>query len=356
MIEYFLHTGLHKTGTKFFQHKVFPNLSKDDFEYNPVKLSQYICDLMKAEDEDLDLVYTAIAKEKKILAASGNRKILISREVMSGDLFSFYSGYKERYSRLHTAFPEATIICSLRYQVDWIVSCYRETVHEHNYQSIGQFLGLEKGDEKFVKANIKNLDWAGIVEHLLDLFGPSKVKFFFFEDFKRNKKAMVDKISKILAVNNIEITEDGDSIPNRGYSAFSINLSILRYDIFRLLHLERIFIHRPIKFFGPKSIPAGFENISILPQNKYWHMGFMRDNEEVRSKNYPNSLTIREKLNLRFSWRNIVKNGLDKLVYWDWDLLKSHRTDLDLYYKNRNRILAEKFNSELGGIPENYIK
>ena len=65
MIEYFLHTGLHKTGTKFFQHKVFPNLSKDDFEYNPVKLSQYICDLMKAEDEDLDLVYTAIAKEKK---------------------------------------------------------------------------------------------------------------------------------------------------------------------------------------------------------------------------------------------------------------------------------------------------
>jgi hypothetical protein len=354
MTEYFLHTGLHKTGTKFFQHKVFPNFRQNELEYNPAGLSQYICDLMKADEEDLDAVYEAIAKEKKQLSVAGIKKVLISREVMSGDLFSFYCGYKDRYSRLHTAFPEATIICSLRYQVDWIVSCYRETIHEHHYQSIGQFLGLEKGNEKFVKANINDLDFTGIVEHLLDMFGGNKVKFFFYEDFKRDKDTMVSKISKILKLEVPKITDNGDSIPNRGYSAFSIRLSVLRFQIFRALHLDRRFIHRPISFFGPNSIPAGFEDLSVLPHQKYWHMGFMRDNEEVRSKNYPDNLTIWEKIILRFSWRNIIKNGLDKVFYWDWDLIHSCRSELDLYYKERNRILFDRFNVELGGIPENY--
>ena len=49
--------------------------------------------------------------------------------------------------------------------------------------------------------------------------------------------------------------------------------------------------------FGPESIPAGFEDLSILPKQKYWHSGFLRDNEELRTTNYPNNLTILKKLN-----------------------------------------------------------
>ena len=56
---YYLHIGLHKTGTKFFQHKVFPNLP-NTFCYNPDKLTQLICDLMKADDIDFFEVKAAI--------------------------------------------------------------------------------------------------------------------------------------------------------------------------------------------------------------------------------------------------------------------------------------------------------
>ena len=33
------------------------------------------------------------------------------------------------------------------------------------------------------------------------------------------------------------------------------------------------------------------------------------------------NLTLLEKMHLRFSWRNFIKNGLDKFFYWDWDLI-----------------------------------
>jgi len=354
MTEYFLHTGLHKTGTKFFQHKVFPNLPKQEFNYNPAKLCQYICDLMKAEEADVSNVLKAIGEEKQRLESEECNKVLISREIMSGDLFSFYEGYEERYARLHAAFPEATVIMSLRYQVDWIVSCYRETVHEHHYQTIGQFLSFEKGDEKFVKADYRKLDWAGIVACLNKLYKKSQLKFFFYEDFKSNKYSMVDKISEILGASLIPVTEDNDAVPNRGYSALAVKASILRHDVLKFVRLEGSLTHRPIRFFGKDSIPAGFESLSVLPEDKYWHDGFLRDNEEVRSKNYPDNLGFIEKLQLKFSWRNIIKEGVDKVTYKDWDMLAKYRKELNEYYQKRNKVLVKDFGHIIGELPKRY--
>ena len=158
-MEYYLHIGLHKTGTKFFQHKFFPNLKKDQIIYNPPKLTQLIVDFIKANENDVDAVLEEINKEKADFEKNNLvKKVLISREIMSGDLFSFYKDYKKHYIRVHRALNQAKILIFLRYQTDWIVSCYRETLHEHHYQTIKQFLGLEQGEKKFVKANYKYLD------------------------------------------------------------------------------------------------------------------------------------------------------------------------------------------------------
>ena len=74
MIEFFLHIGLHKTGTKFFQHKVFPNLNRNQIKYNPPKLCQLICDLLKAEEHDVDFVLNEIYKEKTIIRQNEHRE------------------------------------------------------------------------------------------------------------------------------------------------------------------------------------------------------------------------------------------------------------------------------------------
>ena len=131
----FLHIGLHKTATKYFQHYVFPILPKDKYLYNPEKLSQYLIDYLKADKKDKNEILEIFNKEKKeLLKNNPHKKIVISREIMSGNLFAAYNTWEENTESLKNLFPEAHIIISLRYQPDWLLSCYRESLHEHHYQ------------------------------------------------------------------------------------------------------------------------------------------------------------------------------------------------------------------------------
>ena len=353
MNKYFLHVGLHKTGTKFFQHKIFPNLPDDKFIYNPPRLTQLIADLMKASEEDLQVVLQAIVDEKRTLQRETDKTVVISREIMSGDLFRLYKDIQQTSSRLSSGFPEAEVICFLRYQADWLVSCYRESLHEHHYQSIESFLSLKDQEEKFVRNSYKDLNLLRIIESYLSEFDASKVNFFFFEDFKNDKELVVRRISKLLGCDAIPIINDNDKIPNRGYSAFAIRLSLIRYQLCKSLGVSRWLVHRPIYFFGQDGIPAGFSELSVLPKDKYWHEGFIKDNEEVRSKNYPN-LTFYEKVKKEFSWRSFVKNRLDKFFYWDWDLLSHRRQELDEFYHRQNQELLDHFDKDQ--VPAIYLK
>ena len=88
-MEIILHIGLHKTATKFYQHNVFPFLDKEKYLYNPPKLTQYLMDYIKADKDEKDMVFKAFKKEKEVSISEG-KKVIISREIMSGDLFSAY--------------------------------------------------------------------------------------------------------------------------------------------------------------------------------------------------------------------------------------------------------------------------
>lgn len=341
MNRYILHIGLHKTATKFLQHKVFPNLLESKFVYNPPRMTQLICDLIKAFKEDVEMVQAEIIKEKEFLKSKYNGKtIVISREVMSGDLFTFYKDKETTVYKLSTAFSGATVIYSLRYQVDWIISCYRESIHEHHYQSIDKFLRFKKSDSFFINNSYKDLDIHKYGKLLKESFGQENVHLLYYENFKKEKEQTVIKVANILGEKDIPIKIDNDRIPNRGYSAFAIKLSIFRAYFLIKIGLSKN-IHRPIRFLGPNSIPAGFENLSILDKNKYWGGEFLRDNEEVRSINYPN-LSKKEAKKLEWSWRNIIKNKLDKFFYWDWDLLGERRIEMDIYFKKLNKLNLPK--------------
>jgi len=358
MTKYFLHVGLHKTATKYFQHKVFPNLPTEDYIYNPSKLTQLLADLMKADACDLPVVYDAIKHEKLVLDKD-KKKVVISREIMSGDLFTLYKNYEEKQDRLFNAIPDARIILFLRFQTDWLLSCYRETVHEHHFQSIEEFLLIKEGCNKFIHTKYSDLDLIGIVGGYIKRFGRENMHFFFYEDFVRDKSAIVEKIADTIELADkkyLRLNTKVREIPNRGYSALSIMISIYRYKILKVLGLSDYLIHRPIIFFGESSIPAGFEELSVLPADKYWGSAFYRDNEEVRSPGYPNELTLGEKLRMLISWRSIIKKGIDRLFYFDWDLASSIRPELNKYYWAENKKLAMMLGINEDLIPSRYVK
>jgi hypothetical protein len=361
-----LHIGLHKTATKYFQHHVFPFLPVDKFIYKPPKLTQYLLDFLMADKDDRKLVLeTALIEKQKLLDANPDKTIIISNEAMSGNLFSAYKYWNESMSQLNDLFPDAKIILALRFQTDWLVSCYRESLHEHHYQNIESFLNFDIKLQKFLEPehskNIDNyatldalnLDYFKMIDRLSSLYSKENISVYFFENFKNDKISFLKYILNDIGVDYSKInTKRSTIIPNRGYSAFSIAMSIERAKILKNKNLHKL-IHRPIFFYGSDSIPAGNIELSILDKIKYWGPQFLRDNEEVRSPDYP-ILSENEKRNFQKSWRYIVKNVLDINEYIDWDMLGDMKGILDEYYREKNK---ELFNIlDINNIPDNYYK
>ncbi len=359
-----LHIGLHKTATKFFQHNLFPKLDKEKFLYNPPSLDQLLIDYLKAEEIDKIKVLDFLKKEtNSIIQKYPKKTILLSREAMSGNLFSAYKYWEETTRLLKIAFPEAKIIIFLRNQVDWLISCYRESIHEHHYQRAESFFCYDEKLKKFLNpkssknangyANLNplRLDYSEMLQYLFSLFGRESVNVFFFENFKNNSNLVVRKILDIVGSEHFD-PKEFKGIPNRGYSAQAIEFSILRAEFLKKNGLTHK-LHRPIYFFGKDSIPAGNISLSILEKKKYWGNNFLRDNEEVRSPNYP-ELSIEEKKDFEKSWRHIVKNLIDRADYIDWDFLGEMRPLLESHYKDLNQKLLRLF--EPSDIPNVYFK
>tara|TARA_Y100000591_G_scaffold332606_1_gene370638 strand:+ start:198 stop:1223 length:1026 start_codon:yes stop_codon:yes gene_type:complete len=327
----YLHIGLHKTGTKFFQNKIFKQIKEKNFVYNPDYLTQYICDLLKCEKKDEKKVYQNIQKEKKKFR---NKKVLISREIMCGDLFSGYNNFKINIIKLKKAFPKAKIIIFLRNQKDWIVSCYKESVFSHHYQSFESFFNSKNF---FLGFDYSNLNYLYFLNLINKNFKQSKI--FLYEEFKNNPDIVILKLIKFLSIPQIRY-KFNYSYENKGYNSLIINFLLIRYKILTFFGLKN-FIHRPIYYFGKKSIPAGFKEFSCLP-HKYWK-GFYNDNEELKKKYY-SELNIFEKVILMSKLKfflKILNNFLPEYFFKNnYDLNKEKK----LYYKMINLKIFRKFN------------
>jgi len=358
-----LHIGLHKTATKYLQHHAFPFLDKSKFIYNPEKLDQYVLDYLKAfGDDKKDILPKVVEERKRLQDENPNKTIILSREAYSGNLFSAYKYWDDSITLLKQCFPEAKIILAFRYQTDWLLSCYRESIHEHHYQEVEDFLCFSKETNKFYKPNSSrnkngyanlyalNLDYNRILSKILDNFGEENTHTYFYEDFKKKKEIIVNSIERFIDSPKIKVKE-AKGIPNRGYSALTIKLSIERAQILKSRNLGK-YVHRPIFFYGKNSIPAGKQNYSLLDKDLYWGKHFLRDNEEVRSSNYPR-LSQTEKKNLENSWRFITKQILDTKDYIDWDILGELRPILDNYYKKLNKNFI--FHNSQYKIPSCYL-
>lgn len=359
-----LHIGLHKTATKYLQHNVFPFLDKSEFIYNPEKLDQYVLDYLKAfGDDKRDILPKVIEERKRLQEGNPNKTIILSREAYSGNLFSAYKYWDESISLLKQCFPEAKIIMAFRYQTNWLLSCYRESIHEHHYQEIEDFLCFSKKNKNFYNptssinqngyANLfpLDLDYVKMLTAIYDNFGEENTHVYFYENFKTNKKQIIEEIEQFIGSPKIRVKESMGN-PNRGYSALTIKLSIERAKILKFKNLEH-YVHRPIFFYGKNSIPAGKEKHSLLNRDKYWSNYFLRDNEEVRSNNYPNR-TDDELIEYHSSWRYISKELIDKYSYVDWDILESLRSPLDYHFKTLNKVFSKRF-PKIKNLPTYYL-
>jgi len=251
---------------------------------------------------------------------------------------------------------DVEIILVLRYQVDWLISTYRESVHEHHYQSIEAFLNIEDGsflepidDSTYVNCNALSLDFFNIINNYQKIFGKDNTHVLYFEEFKKDKKQFIGKFENILG-KKLDIKEYKSEIINRGYSASGIAICLKVVGILKRLKLTFL-IPKPIFFFGKKSIYVK-DDYNIYSTNL---KSFLKENNPLKLPFWFLYKVIYKLFGRGKMFRYVIKKVIDKIQYSNSDLLApEYVSKLNTYYHQENiKIESELLKSKL---PENYTK
>lgn len=217
MSDVFIHVGLHKTASTFFQTEVFPHFENTICLTRPyTQQSRGFNKLQFADDtvyapEELKLELKQIEQD--------NKNLIISDEYLSGELHSNYLNRSLIANRLSKIFPQAEIILFIRGQKDILLSLYNQYVKMGGTEPINNYIWLPK--EKYTyfmycsqeKKNYwrkstryynhlaKNINpqhflYSNLIKKYSQYF--PKVHIFLYEDFCRNPQQVVTRIQNIV--------------------------------------------------------------------------------------------------------------------------------------------------------------
>ena len=126
-----LHIGLHKTGTTFLQNHIFPRLKNTNYFRGWHGLRN--------------------------ITNKNHKNILISDEKFSGDPFNlnYIESFKNNIDNLHMLCPKATVLISVRHPKEWILSLYKQYIHQGGINYPDQFFDLENGHFKIEELSLK---------------------------------------------------------------------------------------------------------------------------------------------------------------------------------------------------------
>jgi hypothetical protein len=258
MEQVFIHIGLMKTATTFFQETVFPQLGNTLFlPKNYIKYNHHFEKLKYTDDTlyDEDEIRKEFEKFK-------NRKVLISSETLAGNPVYNSINRTSTAKRLKKIFPNATIILFIRGQFDMLLSLYKLHINESNtIQRISQFYSFPVDHETSYqfqnisenhdisdyntyyrgKIHVENFKYFELIMLYKELF--DNVRVFLYEDFKNNPKEFINSLEDVLKDN---FKNKGNIDFNKYYRKGISNSSVdhkLFYNKLELLTNRKIIIH-----------------------------------------------------------------------------------------------------------------
>ena len=260
---------------------------------------------------------------------------------------------------LKAVIPQAEIMVFFRYQIDWLISLYKQHIHHAsnpyiNYNgrkrvlagkrlfSIAQFLNYNvqgsffepyKAEVSYANIGVKDVDWCKIVDCLYENFGQDKAHILFYEDFRYNPEQFINKIfSNVFKITFPQLKRvDFNKRSNKGFSLSAIKLTRIK-----------MYADHFIPFF---LIPQFIDKFLLALAHKMKKIGLkggykLRDNSKD--------------LLMFLSWRNIMRL-YDQLFGDSKDLLSIRmRSDLENIFREQNLKFKNKHPEIL--IPERYTE
>ena len=197
----FIHIGLHKTGTTYLQNEVFPNLK--------------------------GIRYVPWSRFETFFRPSPHANCLISREGLSGGLWAPLDEREATFRALSGCFPGARLLVAFRRHDSYIVSTYRQYLHQGGTLSFPDYFALGRKTfmkpEQFVFAPF--LDW-------IDRYFHTSPFVFFFEELRTNQGPLLAEMAAFLGAEPLRPDDLSDRSQNKGlpYYAGSILRRINRFN------------------------------------------------------------------------------------------------------------------------------
>lgn len=215
----YIHIGMPRTATTFFQQEIFPNLP--DFEFLGLEESHYSEPFNKLQFSD-DSLYNS----SDILALKQKWKkknIILSNENFIGQSTHFNHINRSLIAnRLKDAFPNAKILLVLRNQIDLLASLYAINLQWKEIRKIDDFI-WNPFQEKSKDVGGPSTSYYNTLEGfecldgynylpLINLYKSlfSNIEVLLFEDFIHNPAAFSKQLASFLEVDN-EIIEQSIS-------------------------------------------------------------------------------------------------------------------------------------------------
>ena len=142
MSNIFIHVGLHKTASTFFQTKIFPYFENTTCLTRPYTQQSYGFNKLQFADDTVYNPEDLLLEIKQILEEHEN--ILISDELLSGIPGCNYLNRSLIADRLSSLFPEGEIIIFLRGQKDILLSMYNQYIKMGGTAPINEYIWLQK--------------------------------------------------------------------------------------------------------------------------------------------------------------------------------------------------------------------
>ena len=212
----YIHIGMPRTATTFFQQELFPKLSGIEFYGLPVThYSEAFNKLQFADDTLYDP--SLILKDAETWKSD---KVLLSNENFIGQ--STHLNHLNRTSiakRLKQAFPDAKIVLVLRNQVDLLASMYAINVQWKETRKIDSFIWqpFQKKEKQHIGGpstsfyntlegyeNLHGYDYFPLIELYKELF--NEVEILLFEDFIHQPEQFASRLANFIDIDKKVVT------------------------------------------------------------------------------------------------------------------------------------------------------
>ncbi len=331
----FLYVGLPKTGSAFLRQEVFTKLDRSLVCVNPEGVTRALQEMRVTH-------YSPAGKNsvKKTVAEAfaeiTQDTVLITDLSLAGDACDNFSQMREITDFLADLFPDASMIVTLRNQVDWLLSLYKHETTGHGIP-IAKFLNYRDGafgaakKQDYPNMDALSFDFAKICEYYVKTFGEENVHILFHEDMAENPEDFVRQVGEIFGCN---VAGDVSfRTENRSFSALSIQLTLCKEKLRTLMIWDKN--RRPGKGWLVKAIQwLGKYDLG----GELW-----RDAIRKKGAGYAPVIVLRRIL-IRLCWDYFIRNIFDRIIYLDWDLLgKERRKILSQHYSRLNGGLVPYF-------------